>query len=126
METKKRFTTIEEYIKAQPVKVRGRLQSIRQIVKKIAPRAAESISYNMPAFKVGKSILVYFAAHASHIGLYPYPSAIQAFKNESAEYKTTKGTIQFPHDKKLPISLIAKIVKYRAKEKQNGVSPRKV
>ena len=111
METKKRFTTIEGYIKAQPTEVQKRLRVIKQIVKRVAPHAIESIGYNMPVFKVGSSILVYFAAHTNHIGLYPYPGAIKAFKKESTKYKTARGSIQFPNDQKLPLTLIAKIIK---------------
>jgi uncharacterized protein YdhG (YjbR/CyaY superfamily) len=62
-------------------------------------------------------ILVYFAAHAQHIGLYPYPSAIKKFQKEAGGFKTGPGTIQFPHDKKLPVVLIQKIIVYRVNEK---------
>ncbi len=111
----KRFKTIDEYIKFYPKDVGAKIQTIREIVKKLAPKAEEKISYNMPAFKLN-GVLVYFSAHTNHIGLYPYPSAIKAFKKESVGYKTGPGTIQFPLDKKLPITLITKIVKFRVKE----------
>ncbi len=112
----KRFKTVDEYIKSYPKDVGVKLQTVREIIKKIAPKAEESISYNMPAFKL-QGVLVYFSAHQKHIGLYPYPSAIKAFKKDAVGYKTGPGTIQFPLDKKLPNGLIAKIVKFRVKEK---------
>ena len=105
--------TVDEYIARAPKEVAQRLKTIREIVKKNAPGATEVISYGMPAFKLN----VYFAAHKNHIGLYPYPSAIKAFKKDSTKYKTATGSIQFPLDQKLPIALITKIVKYRVKEK---------
>jgi uncharacterized protein YdhG (YjbR/CyaY superfamily) len=112
---KKRFKTIDEYIKSFPKDVGTRLKTIKEIVKECAPQAQEVISYNMPAFKLN-GVLVYFAAYKDHIGLYPYPSAIKEFKTESAKYKTSTGSIQFPKDKPLPLPLIRKIVKYRVKE----------
>jgi uncharacterized protein YdhG (YjbR/CyaY superfamily) len=79
--------------------------------------AVETISYSMPAFKINKGIFVYFSAHKNHIGLYPYPSAIKAFKKETAKYKTGPGTIQFQNNEKMPVGLITKIIKFRLKEK---------
>lgn len=120
MITKKRFKTIDEYIKSYPRDVAAKLQVIREIVNKTAPEAKEVISYNMPAFKLN-GILVYFAAFKNHIGFFPYPSAITAFKKEAAKYKTGRGSIQFPLDQKLPIPLIRKIVQFRFREKINKV-----
>ena len=113
---KKQFKNIDEYIKFFPKTTALRLEAIRKIIKKSAPNAKEVISYNMPAFKQN-GILIYFAAHENHIGLYPFPSAIKAFEKESQKYKVGKGSIQFPFDKPLPLTLIKKIIKYRVKEK---------
>lgn len=115
----KQVKTIDEYIKLFPKDVVLRLKTIREMVNKIAPQAEELISYNMPAFKINKKIFVYFAGFKNHIGFYPYPSAIDAFKEEGAKFKIGKGSIQFPLDKPLPIILITKILKFRLKEVLN-------
>jgi uncharacterized protein YdhG (YjbR/CyaY superfamily) len=80
-----------------------------------APEAEEAISYRMPTFKL-KGNLVYFAAHKSHIGFYPTSSGIEAFKQVLAGYKSSKGAVQFPLDKPLPLDLVGEIVKYRVAE----------
>ena len=87
----------------------------RQRAQKAAPKAEEAISYGMPAFKLN-GLLVWFAAYAKHIGFYPRVSAIAAFKKELSIYKGAKGSVQFPLDKPLPLALITRIVKFRAKE----------
>ncbi|MBI3125914.1 MAG: DUF1801 domain-containing protein [Ignavibacteriales bacterium] len=91
------------------------LESLRQTIRKAAPKAEEVVSYQMPAFKQN-SVLVYFAAFKNHIGFYPTSSGIAAFKEEISKYKNSKGAVQFPLDKKLPLGLVTKIVKFRVKE----------
>ncbi|MDE3144668.1 MAG: DUF1801 domain-containing protein, partial [Bacteroidota bacterium] len=98
--------------------IQERLEQLRQTIKTAAPLALEVISYGMPAYKLN-GMLVYFAAHKNHIGLYPMASGIEAFKSQLTKFETSKGTVQFPNDKPLPISLIKKIVKYRAQENIN-------
>jgi uncharacterized protein YdhG (YjbR/CyaY superfamily) len=71
----------------------------------------------MPAYKY-KGMLVYFAGYKNHIGLYPTASGVKVFEKELAKYKTSKGAIQFPLDKSLPLPLIKKIIKYRVKENE--------
>ena len=88
---------------------------MRATIKKSAPDAEEIISYKMPAYKY-KGVLAYFAGYKNHIGLYALGSPQKEFKEELLKYKTGKGSIQFPLDKKLPIGLITKIIKYRVKE----------
>lgn len=95
------------------------LGEMREIIRKAAPKAVETISYNMPAFKQGK-ILVYYAANKSHIGFYPTPQPIKVFADELKKYKTSKGAIQFPIDEKLPAVLIRKIVRFRVGEMERG------
>ena len=107
--------TIDDYINQFPDEIKSKLESIRAAIKKAAPRAAEVISYGMPAFKQNK-VLVYFAAGKNHIGFYPTPKPIVVFKKELGGYKTSKGAIQFPLDKKIPLALISKITKFRVKE----------
>jgi len=104
--------TIDEYIAAQPLEKRASLEKIRSIIQKAAPKATEVISYGMPAFKQD-GILVYFAAFKNHYGFFPTASPIVIFKKELVTYKTSKGAIQFPTDKPIPIKLIQAIVKLR-------------
>lgn len=113
--SKKSITTIDEYIEAFPADVQESLEQIRQTIKKSAPKAEEVISYKMPAFKL-YGILVYFAAFKDHISFFPTSSPIRVFAREIASYKTSKGTIQFPLDKPIPLAVVRKIVKFRVKE----------
>jgi uncharacterized protein YdhG (YjbR/CyaY superfamily) len=110
-----KFKTIDEYIAAQSIEKRPTLEKMRLTIQKAAPNAVEGISYNMPVFKLD-GLLVYFAAFKSHYGFFPFPDAIAAFKKELTPYKTSKGGIQFPIDKILPIKLIQGIVKFRVKQ----------
>ncbi len=109
------ITTIDEYIAAFPPKVQKILREIRATIQKSAPEAQEKISYQMPTFYLNGN-LVHFAAFTSHIGFYPTPSGIEAFKEELSKYKGAKGSVQFPIDQPMPLKLIEKIVKYRVKE----------
>lgn len=84
-------------------------------IKKAAPDAGEAIKYQMPTFTL-KGNLVHFAAFKKHIGFYPVPTGIEAFKDELSVYKTAKGSVQFPLDKPIPFDLISRIVKFRVKE----------
>ncbi len=111
--------SIDDYIATFPADVQVILQKMRQTIHKVAPEAAEVISYGMPGFKLN-GMLAWFAAAKRHIGFYPKPSGIEAFKKELAPYKTSRGAIQFPLDKPIPYDLIEKIVKYRVKENLAG------
>ena len=104
---------IDEYIQGFPEETQKILQQLRAAIKKAAPKSEEVISYAMPAFKQN-GVLVYFAAYKNHIGFYPTSSGIEAFKDELSKYKSSKGAVQFPIDKPLPLTLISKIVKFRA------------
>lgn len=106
---------INNYIEKFPIEVQKKLQELRKVIRENAPGAVEKISYGMPTFYL-KGNLVHFAAYSGHIGFYPAPSGIEAFKDELSEYKTSKGAIQFPIDKDLPIDLIIKIVQFRVGE----------
>ncbi len=109
--------TIDEYIAQFPEAVQQRLRSVRQVVKEEAPGAQEAFKYQMPTFTLNGN-LVHFAAFKHHIGLYPAPTGIEAFQDELAPYKTSKGAIQFPLDQPLPLPLIRKIVAFRVQENQ--------
>lgn len=107
--------TITEYIAAAPKEAQKKLREMRACIRKAAPHAEESIKWSMPAFSYTR-ILVMFAAFKHHIGFYPTPSAMKAFAKDLKGYKTAKGSIQFPLEKPLPLSLIRKITAYRVKE----------
>ena len=107
---------INEYIAGFPESVRGILEALRATIKEAAPGAEETISYAIPAFKLKGRMLVYFAGFKNHIGLYPAPRGNEAFKKELSGYKGGKGTVQFPLNEPIPLPLVAKIVKFRAKE----------
>ncbi len=111
-------TTIDEYIAGFPPDVRDILQKIRVTIRKAAPGAAETIKYRMPTFTLNGN-LVYFAAFEKHIGFYPIPTGIEAFKKELSAYEQGKGSVQFPLDKPIPYALISRIVKFRVKENLN-------
>lgn len=108
--------TVNEYLKLFPSEIQKKLQQLRQSIKKAAPKAEETISYQMPAYKCF-GMLVYFAAWKNHIGFYP-AGAIKEFEKELSGYDASKGTIKFPYDKPLPIGLIRKIVKFRVKQNE--------
>lgn len=106
---------IDDYIAEYQPDIQDKLKELRATIRKAAPDAEEKISYGMPAFAF-KGVLIYFAVHTKHIGLYPYPSAIEAFKKEASKYKTAKGSIQFPLNKPLPLEFISRIVTFRLQE----------
>jgi uncharacterized protein YdhG (YjbR/CyaY superfamily) len=116
-DSKKELVTIDDYIKIQDKEKQVRLQKLREIIKKAAPKATECISYQMPAFKQN-GVLVYFAAAKNHFGFYPTAKPIEAFKKQLDEkgYTYSKGAIKIPIDKPIPSKLIQDIVKYRIKE----------
>jgi len=109
------FTCIDEYIAAYPENIQRILSELRATIKAAAPQAEEKISYQIPTFAL-KGNLVHFAAYKNHIGFYPAPSGIEAFKQELSVYKGAKGSVQFPIDQPLPLELISKIVKFRVTE----------
>lgn len=91
-----RPANVDEYISAFPAHVQDILKTLREVIKSVAPEAEEKISYGMPGFKLYGAPLVYFAGYEKHIGFYAVPSGNKAFQNELLEYKTGKGSIQFP------------------------------
>lgn len=91
------------------------LQELREVIRKAAPKAEETISYGVPTFVLHGN-LVHFGNFKKHIGFFPASSGIEAFAQELAGYKTSRGTVQFPHGTTLPFPLIRKIVRYRIAE----------
>jgi uncharacterized protein YdhG (YjbR/CyaY superfamily) len=114
---KQEYKSIDEYIRQFPPNVQEILEKLRGVIKKTAPEAVETISYQMPTFKLHGN-LVHFAAFKNHIGLYPVPSGIEAFRQELSPYIAGKGTIQFPLDRPIPYDLIEKVVAFRVRENQ--------
>lgn len=99
---------VDAYIKAAPVEVRAKLVQLRKIVRTLAPRAEEGISYGMPYYKLNGA-LVGFAAFKNHIGFFP-GAIVKEFEKELAGYETAKGTVRFPLEKPLPVTLIRKLI----------------
>jgi uncharacterized protein YdhG (YjbR/CyaY superfamily) len=106
---------IDAYIAGFPVEIQQILEQIRATIRAAAPQATETISYQMPAYKLNR-ILVYFAAHKNHIGFYPTSSVTALFKDALAGYPITKGTVQFPYNKPIPYDIITDMVKFRVAE----------
>lgn len=103
--------TIDEYISSQPEEIQRNLMEVRNAIRGAIPEAQERISWSMPTYWKGHNI-IQFAGFKKHIGLYPGPEAVEAFSDKLKEYKTSKGTIQFPHNKPLPLELIGEIAKW--------------
>jgi uncharacterized protein YdhG (YjbR/CyaY superfamily) len=108
---------VDTYINAFPSEVKERLLAIRKAIHELVPAATEAMTYGIPTFKFHGN-LVHFAGFDKHIGFYPTPSGIQAFKEELRLYKNAKGSVQFPHDQPLPLDLIIRISKFRIEENQ--------
>ena len=110
-----KIETIDAYISRYDEDVQAILQEFRRVIKEEAPDATEKISYQMPTFYLNGN-LVHFALQKNHIGFYPSPSGVAAFKEELTEYKTSKGAIQFPLTKPIPYELVRRIVRFRVEE----------
>ncbi len=114
---KTNFRSVDEYIAKQPDEFRPVLERVRGIIRKAMPDAEEVISYQIPAYKLGGSAVLYFAGWKQHYSLYPAGRAlVLAFRKELAPYELSKGTIRFPFSKPVPAKLIAGIARFRAKE----------
>lgn len=107
--------SVDEYIAAAPEQARAKLVQLRNIVKAVAPKAEERISYGMPYYKYHRA-LVGFAAYKNHIGL--YGALTEEQKHEFRDYEITKGTIRLPLDRSLPIKLIKKLIKERVENNE--------
>ncbi len=120
----KKVESIDQYIAGFPAEVQVKLKKLRTVIKESAPEATEAIKYAMPTF-VLKGNLIHFAAYKNHIGLYPAPTGIEAFKKELSKYPTSKGAVQFPLDGAVPFDLVRRIVKYRVKENSEKAKSKK-
>jgi uncharacterized protein YdhG (YjbR/CyaY superfamily) len=108
--------TIDEYIAEFPPETQKVLEEMRALVSASAPGATETISYAIPTFDLNGRHLVHFAGYAKHVGFYPVPSAMEAFKEELEPYRSGKGSAQFPLGQPLPADLIRRIVAFRVAE----------
>ena len=116
MATRSTASSIDEYIAAFPPETQKALQEVRALIKGAAPGATEAISYAMPTFDLNGRHLVHFAGYARHIGFYPVPSGVEAFREELTPYESGKGSVQFPLGQPMPTDLIRRIVAFRVAE----------
>jgi uncharacterized protein YdhG (YjbR/CyaY superfamily) len=115
MRTKAKARTIEQYIENAADQAQPLLRDLLECLRKAAPGASEAIKWNMPAMSYQR-ILFQFAAYKNHLGFYPTPAAIEAFKSRLGDFETGKASIRFPFDAPLPVSLITEIAEYRVRE----------
>lgn len=115
---------VDAYLKPFPQALQAKLQQLRQTIIKAAPQAEETMSYGMPAYKCN-GMLVYFAGYKNHIGFYPGAGGVAAFKEKLGAYKLSRGTVQFPVDKPVPLGLVTKIVKFRLRQNQEKAAAKK-
>ncbi|MDO8578285.1 MAG: DUF1801 domain-containing protein, partial [Dehalococcoidales bacterium] len=115
---------IDEYIGDYPENVQERLEKIRRTIRGIAPGAVETISYQIPAFKVDGKFLVYFAAFPDHISIYPIPAGDDDFNKDIAPYVKGKGTLQFPLNKPIPFNLVEKIAGFHLLRREREIAAR--
>jgi uncharacterized protein YdhG (YjbR/CyaY superfamily) len=114
---KTNFKTVDDYIGSKPRDVQALLKLLRGAIRKAVPEAVEAISYQIPGYKLKGVPLLYFAAWKEHFSLYPANDALVAsFKKELSRYERSKGTIRFPLFEPVPVQLIERIAKFRAKQ----------
>ena len=122
---KRKFETVDDYFSVFPAATRKQLQAIRKTIQRAAPGAEERISYNIPAFRYHGE-LIYYAAHKSHIGMYPVTAGLEkTMKKELAPYRSSKASLRFPLDEPLPLDLISRIVKTRVSENREREAAKK-
>jgi uncharacterized protein YdhG (YjbR/CyaY superfamily) len=114
---KANFKSVDEYIAAQPEAVKGTLERVRRAIREAVPEAEETISYKMPTYEVDGGPVLHFAGWKRHYSLYPAGRRlVEAFQDELAPYEVNKGTIRFPLSQPVPVKLIGRMAKFRAKE----------
>jgi uncharacterized protein YdhG (YjbR/CyaY superfamily) len=119
------FKSVDEYISTKPEDVQAVLQRVRSTIHEAVPAAEEVISYQIPAYKLHGAAVIYFAAWKQHYSLYPATDrVVEAFRDELAPYEVSKGTIRFPLSQPVPVKLIGRIVKLRAKEEAERAKAR--
>jgi uncharacterized protein YdhG (YjbR/CyaY superfamily) len=121
----KQSLEVNKYIASFPPETQAKMEQLRACIVKAAPHAEECWSYQMPAYKQN-GMLVYFAAYKNHLGFYPTSSGITNFQQEITTYKHSKGAIQFPLDKAIPLALVTKIVKHRVQVNEVKVAEKQM
>jgi uncharacterized protein YdhG (YjbR/CyaY superfamily) len=117
--------TVDAYIAAFPPAVQAALEKVRLTIRQAAPQAKESISYRIPAYKLGGTEWIYFAGYTRHIGLYPVPADSPRLQKEIARYGAGKATLRFALDQPIPFELIAKVVRIRLEQSRATPAKRK-
>lgn len=112
--------TIDDYLASFPPRVRQRLEQIRATIRRAVPEAVEAIAYQIPTFRLNGKNLIHFAGFAKHVGVYPAPRKAAEFAEELAAYEGGVGTVQFPHDRPLPLDLVRRIVAYQVGRSKVG------
>jgi uncharacterized protein YdhG (YjbR/CyaY superfamily) len=123
MPTRPTAGSIDEYITGFPPSTQALLSQVRELIHATAAEATETIAYAIPTFDLNGKHLVHFAGFAKHVGFYPIPTGMEAFKEELAPYKQGKGSVQFPLDQPLPLDLIRRIVEFRVGEVRGTKAP---
>ena len=120
-----KISTVDEYFQLIPGVARPEMEAFRSMLLRLVPEAEEGISYGMPCIKLN-GILVYYACHKKHIGFYPFPNVIKVFSKKLEDYETSKGAIQFPLGKAVPVELIHEIIQFRIAENEEKFLQKKV
>ena len=111
------YKSVDQYIAAQPEHGRDALQRVRATIRKALPKAEEVVSYQIPAYKLNGSMVIYFAGWKAHYSIYPATGRVlEAFARELEPYEIRKSTVRFPLTARIPVGLIARIAKFRAAE----------
>jgi len=118
------FTDTDSYINSFPDDVQAILQQLRSAIREAAPEAEETIKYAMPTYVQGGN-LVHFAAYKNHIGFYATPTGHTTFEKELSQYKSGKGSVQFPIDQAIPLDLVKEIVRFRVQENKEKAQKKK-
>ncbi len=110
------FNDVDKYIANFPEEVQFKLEEFRLFLQKLLPKATECINYGIPTYKVNEQNLVHFGGFKSHLGFYPGAAVMDIFENELSEYKSAKGSVQFPYNQAIPYDVIEKIVHFRIEQ----------
>lgn len=103
---------VEKYLEGLNFVQKNELQKIREIIREIVPDATETISYGMPVFKYKTKYLIGYCGFKNHMSIFPGSEAVEALQDKLKDYKTSKGTIQFTHEKPLSKDLVTEVIEY--------------
>lgn len=116
----KKFETVDDYIASLPADVQAILEEVRRAIRKAAPGAEETISYQMPTFKLNGKYLVYFGGWKHHVGLYPIPGLDDGIERQLSEYRAAKDTLRFPLREPVPFELVERVVRLLTRKRLEG------